>query len=712
MEQMSSLQLKNNGNQNRYTRRQEQRRKIDSLISTEGVVFGRREPTPDEVQQMQNGIEENKVSEFGLLRLSSLNLNTCYDMGDKDGPCSLLRYAVSRGRDKIAMALIRAGAVPHAQCISESVQIWRAFRELNPQYAVWLMLFEQTRRIPSSTCAICCANQVDCVQFDNCCHKVCMNCFWVRANELDGMRTQLPLMLSHLSVWDRILDPIICCLSCGNQAYIGENGQCHQRQLLQLPSEECNRASYALFQSLPVSHVCGSRKVLDTAQPQNNKKVKALKGMHLSELAQCSPGTTQGQRQEEFVKACMKADLRRVAALIEAGVHLDGIDEYGMTALMQSAWLGHVHVCALLLAAGSDAHIQDALNHTALSIAVSTCDSDVVQLLLRIHGAVEGHDTEAWNEAEKEVKFSCSDHVGEAKVLPPSLFSLYQECYTLSMEPIINQNSPRQGGGDTSEHNATLSILIPPETSQLYQENVRAFWRDHGVKGAEPGAFCVDHFFDDAFLQSLLSVFTRLPVAPSEKAHCASRSYFCDVEEKFTQPLEQVIRRVTRIGSLQDLRSNANTIDIDDSDSADFTSRTVKVFPQMRFLHYEAEGMALAAHVDLARYDPRAVHIKSTHTFILYLTDCDAGGGETVLLKSLCAKGKAASNANSETVTLNNGYDDNTVAAVSPRRGRLLLFPHNCPHEGRAISSKDPKLLLRGEVYIGQIHLSVNTSAK
>uniref|UniRef100_A0A7S3MEH5 Fe2OG dioxygenase domain-containing protein n=1 Tax=Spumella elongata TaxID=89044 RepID=A0A7S3MEH5_9STRA len=696
---MSSLHLKNNGNQNRYTRRQEQRRKIDSLISTEGVVFGRREPTPDEVQQMKNGIEENKVSEFGLLRLSSLKLNICYDMGGEDGPCSLLRYAISRGRDKIAMALIRAGALPHAQCISETVQTFRTFRELNPQYAVWLMAFEQTRRSPSSTCAICCANQVDCVQFDTCCHKVCMHCFWVRANELDGLKSQLPQMLSHLSVWDKILDPIICCLSCGNQAYIGENGQSHQSRLLQLPSEECDRASYDLFRALPVSHVSGNRKELSTPAGQHkSKKEKTLKGMHLRELAQCNPGTTQAQRQEEFVKACMKADIRRVAALIEAGVHLDGIDEYGMTALMQSAWLGHVHVCALLIAAGADAHIQDALGHTALSIAVSTGDGDVIELLVRIHGAAEGYATEAWSEGDKEVNFSYFDHVVEEKDLPSSLCALYQERYTLRMEPIVSQNSPHQGGGNTSEHNAALSILIPPETSQLYQENVRAFWRDHGVKGAEPGAFCVDHFFEDVFLQSLLSVFTRLPVAPSEKAHCASRSYFCDVEEQFTHPLEQAIRRITRIGSLRDLRGNANTIETDESDSADSTSRTIKVFPQMRFLHYEAEGTALAPHVDLSRHDPRAVHIKSTHTFILYLTDCDAGGGETVLLKSLCAKGKAVT---TETVALNNGYDDNTVAAVSPRRGRLLLFPHNCPHEGRAISSKDPKLLLRGEVYIG-----------
>eukprot|EP01034_Spumella_vulgaris_P033782 gene33782-41673_t len=40
--------------------------------------------------------------------------------------------------------------------------------------------------------------------------------------------------------------------------------------------------------------------------------------------------------------AVCRNDVRRVAALIEAGVHIDAVDEYGMTALMIAAWLKHV----------------------------------------------------------------------------------------------------------------------------------------------------------------------------------------------------------------------------------------------------------------------------------------------------------------------------------------------------------------------------------
>jgi hypothetical protein len=38
------------------------------------------------------------------------------------------------------------------------------------------------------------------------------------------------------------------------------------------------------------------------------------------------------------------------------------------------------------------------------------------------------------------------------------------------------------------------------------------------------------------------------------------------------------------------------------------------------------------------------------------------------------------------------------LASVQPRRGRLLVFPHACPHAGLAVQAA-PKLLLRGELY-------------
>ena len=39
------------------------------------------------------------------------------------------------------------------------------------------------------------------------------------------------------------------------------------------------------------------------------------------------------------------------------------------------------------------------------------------------------------------------------------------------------------------------------------------------------------------------------------------------------------------------------------------------------------------------------------------------------------------------------------MSECAPVRGRLLIFPHECPHAGRPVVDV-PKLLLRGECYL------------
>lgn len=105
--------------------------------------------------------------------------------------------------------------------------------------------------------------------------------------------------------------------------------------------------------------------------------------------------------------------------------------------------------------------------------------------------------------------------------------------------------------------------------------------------------------------------------------------------------------------------------------------------PHMRFLHYSKIGGGLPAHVDLARTDE--LGRRSTHTFILYLWTAQTTGETEIGQKA----------ENGETVLLTRMEDSAaaTLVAVEPRRGRLLLFPHMCPHLARPIAS--PKLLLR-----------------
>ena len=117
--------------------------------------------------------------------------------------------------------------------------------------------------------------------------------------------------------------------------------------------------------------------------------------------------------------------------------------------------------------------------------------------------------------------------------------------------------------------------------------------------------------------------------------------------------------------------------DKNDTHSFNDTLSPKSVFQHIRFLKYERKGGVLPAHVDLCRVDEKSGR-RSTHTFILYLTTCENGGG-TALLDEL----------SSPTV----------LAVAQPKRGRALIFPHNTPHSGLEVDCV-PKVLLRGEVIL------------
>lgn len=146
--------------------------------------------------------------------------------------------------------------------------------------------------------------------------------------------------------------------------------------------------------------------------------------------------------------------------------------------------------------------------------------------------------------------------------------------------------------------------------------------------------------------------------------------------------------------------------------------------PYMRFISYGQEGSKLGAHVDLpAKLRPNElinrvnwgdIHqtgsegrdgelCTTTHTWVLYLHDCDQGG-QTLLLESL----PAASGQDFELADGNKNQDSGpfavpenekgagVLASVRPKRGRILVFPHQCPHMGAVVVST-PKTILRGE---------------
>lgn len=100
------------------------------------------------------------------------------------------------------------------------------------------------------------------------------------------------------------------------------------------------------------------------------------------------------------------------------------------------------------------------------------------------------------------------------------------------------------------------------------------------------------------------------------------------------------------------------------------------VFRYQRFLEYRKEGASLDPHTDGTKICDDT-KLKSTHTMLLYLSDCEKGG-ETLLLDQ-CS------------------WDAIILFPTKPARGRILLFPHACPHAGNVVEDV-PKICLRAEV--------------
>jgi hypothetical protein len=110
-------------------------------------------------------------------------------------------------------------------------------------------------------------------------------------------------------------------------------------------------------------------------------------------------------------------------------------------------------------------------------------------------------------------------------------------------------------------------------------------------------------------------------------------------------------------------------------------SRDCHVFRYKRFLEYRKKGSSLNPHTDGTKVCDDT-NCTSTHTLLLYLSDCQHGG-ETLLLKH-CS------------------WDAPILYPTKPKRGRILLFPHATPHAGAAVESV-PKVCLRAEVSLLKI---------
>ena len=236
-----------------------------------------------------------------------------------------------------------------------------------------------------------------------------------------------------------------------------------------------------------------------------------------------------------------------------------------------------------------------------------------------------------------------------------------------------------------------------------------------GHAGEHTG-YVLDGAVEEDFMAGLDCVRNALPVDKDKKKTDAARRFFCAEGDK-----EWIRLGIVRALEESLAREEAERFE-------------VRVLPWMRFLEYSEPNGALPPHTD-ALIRCKETNAWSTHTFLVFCSDCSVGG-ETVLLPE---EPKALRNRNrnvlkalaqaeglrtviagisadgADTVRLSRlraalevvesrAVEESPAPgfSVQPRRGRIFFFPHACPHEGRPTVSV-PKILLRAEVILSRV---------
>ena len=309
--------------------------------------------------------------------------------------------------------------------------------------------------------------------------------------------------------------------------------------------------------------------------------------------------------------------------------------------------------------------------------------------------------------------------------------------------------------------------------------------------------YVIDGALDEPYLASLDAVRRSLPVDTEKKQTAAARRFFCAEEELqwirdglvrairdgLSPPSSSVheaepgddaathsnpehssaseIKNGDEVRAIRDSLSSSSSLahEAEPGDDAATHSNPehssaneiknlahrdeFRVLPHARFLEYREPDGSLGPHTD-ALIRCKETGRWSTHTLLVFIADCDAGG-ETTLLPELPKAGRArekrrrkardaARQLEAAIARIGAGDGDGrpddagggegggprlarlraalaraegrvarepalaaSCCPVRPRRGRIFFFPHRCPHEGRPTVSV-PKIFLRAEL--------------
>lgn len=600
---------------------------------------------------------------------------------------SFIAYAAMLGEYQIACSLLKGGADPTVATAtssrsSRSYTLQNKFHRMffvdyfPPMLAVWIVRCVVVMRIngneastatthESVFCPIC--KDMISSPFsllcwgDPCQHCFCESCCW--EDILDNMDER-----------DEILCPICRSLRMDkpneNGATFSNDGketECDQKQFIlqaesSLTSMDRCRISPEKFKALPptkghITAKTGGNPFKDknsADEDQFETKLKRFKRKNVVDTSWSSSlarylGRSQESRRDAFFSFVARNAKPYVQGLLEAGVNVNDVNEYHQTNLYIASWYGYTSIVKLLLYYGADPNIQPngslISGSTAFSIARVNNHNSIVDVLISNAESsvadIGSHNEDALKTTDGVVQ-SC-DRDTDSFATTSDKSSIIHKTAIISDLKNLDINS---------ESSSQLNFLISPSN------------KDH--PGAE--SFIIDHFLSEQILQHIEKLWKSLPVDYGRKGiesatTCATRSYFCDAENFLTSLIVNELRR--------------------------HWQEEIVVMPHMRFLHYAYPNISLPAHVDLSRIDRFGRH--STHSFLLYLFDCERGG-ETILLRKHQTANKKQNGEHQDT--------QEKAIAVSPKRGRILVFPHICPHKGGDVVSV-PKVLIRGEIYFG-----------
>ena len=284
--------------------------------------------------------------------------------------------------------------------------------------------------------------------------------------------------------------------------------------------------------------------------------------------------------------------------------------------------------------------------------------------------------------------------------------------------------------------NSPTPIILIENSSSCTKTNILG--NGDGHHKIFQNGMILDKFCDTEWLENTVERI-RLSLLLNSKRPTVDRRFYHDAENMISGPLENIIlSQLLRTGLYDDV-----------------DKLIVHCNKYLRILEYNHPGGGLSPHTDGCKVCEES-QLSSTHTLLLYLTDCQEGG-ETILLtedhyryRNNLAKGnkkkkkhsyyddeKFASERNNENelfpgwlmetnglISINNKLvdtpsmyyemtmkrDENTHIinindttfggiAIAPKRGRIVLFPHHWPHAGASVLSV-PKIMLRAEITI------------